>query len=83
MVLLLIQRAEGIRRQSRKIVIRQVIRHRNTFDDHAPKMLTLRFRKLLELAKNLGDCSCHALSIHGPPELSKGEPANEVIVQAP
>ena len=71
MVLLVVQSANRSRCQGREIVIRQIIRHGNTFDDHAPKLLTLRFRKLLELTKNLGDCLCHVLNIHKGEELSK------------
>jgi hypothetical protein len=33
--------------------------------------LTLLFRELLELAKDLGDCLCHVLNIHRRKELSK------------
>ena len=77
MVLLLIQCAERSRSQSREIVIRQIIRHGNTFDDHTPKLLTLFFRELLELAKNLGDCLCHVLNIHGRTDLRKCRGTNK------
>src|SRR5208337_1408480 len=61
-VLLVIQRPERSRSESREIVIRQIIRHGNTFDDGSSKLLTLLFRELLELAKNLGGCLCHVLN---------------------
>src|ERR1035438_5210590 len=70
-VLLLIQRAERSRSQRREIVIRQIIRHGNTFDDGASKLLTLLFRELLDFAKNLDDCLCHVLNIHRRKDLSK------------
>ena len=77
MILLLIQRTERSRSQSREIIIRQIIRHGNTFDDLASKLLTLLFRELLELAKNLGDCLCHVLNIHGQKELRKRRGTNK------
>jgi hypothetical protein len=70
-VLLFVQRAERVRRQSREIVIRQIVRHGDTFDDGVSKLLTLRFGELLEFAKNLGDSLCHALNIPSRAELSK------------
>ena len=70
-LLLLIQCPERSGSQSREIVICQIIRHGNTLDDGASKLLTLFFRKLLELAKNLHDCLCHVLNIHRQKELSK------------
>ena len=76
MVLLLIQCAERCRSQSREIIIRQIIRHRNAFDDYASKLLALLFRDLLEFAKNLGDCLCHVLNIHGRNEARKRQGAN-------
>ena len=69
--LLLVQRAKRIRRQSREIVIRQIVRHGNTFDDGVAKLLTLLFREPLDLAKNLDDSLCHALNIHPRKALSK------------
>jgi hypothetical protein len=33
--------------------------------------LLLRFRELLDLAENLGDCLCHVLNLHGRKELRK------------
>jgi hypothetical protein len=39
--------------------------------------LTLLFRELLELAKNLGDCLCHVLNIHGQKELRKRRGTNK------
>jgi hypothetical protein len=30
--------------------------------------LPLRFRKLLDLAKDLNDCLCHVLNLHGRKE---------------
>lgn len=71
MVLLLIQCAERSRRQSREIVLRQIIRHGNLFYNGASKLLPLLIRELLELAKNLGDCLCHVLNIHRRKELRK------------
>jgi mRNA interferase MazF len=70
-VLLLVQRAERIRGQSREIVIRQIVRQGNTFDDGMSKLLTLRFGEPLDLAKSLDDSLCHALNIHGRKEMSK------------
>jgi len=75
--LLLIQRAERRRSQSREIVLRQIIRHGNLFDNGVPKLLPLLFRELLHLAKNLGDCLCHVLNIHGRKELRRRRVTNE------
>jgi len=73
-VLLLVQRAERSRGQGGEIIVRQIIRHGNTFDDGASKLLTLLFRELLELAENLGDCLCHVPNIHKPNQRSKRGP---------
>ena len=77
MILLVIQRAERRRGQSREIVISQIIRHRNPFDDGASKLLTLRIREVLDLAKNLGDCLCHVLNIQGRKEMRKRGTTNK------
>ena len=77
LVLLLIQCAERRRGQSREIVVRQIIRHGNPFNDGMSKLLTLRFRELLDLAKYLGDCLCHALNIQGRKELRKRQATNQ------
>jgi len=73
-VLLLIQRAERSRSQSREIVICQVIRYGNTFDNCAPNLPALRLGELLERANNLGDSLCHRPNIHGSNELGKQLP---------
>ena len=79
MVLLLIERTERRRSQSREIVIRQVLRHGNLFDNGASKLLALLFRELLDLAKNLGDCLCHVLNIPGRKELRKRRGAAQIL----
>ena len=76
-VLLLIQRAERSRGQSPEIVIRQIIRHGDAFNDGASKLLTLLFRESLDLAKNLGDCLCHVLNIQGRKEMRKRGTTNK------
>ena len=77
MILLLIQCAERSRSQSREIVVRQVLGHGNLFDNGASKLLALLFREVLDLAKNLGDCLCHVLNIHGREELRKRRGTNK------
>jgi hypothetical protein len=39
--------------------------------------LTLLFREMLDLAKNLGDCLCHVLNIQGRKELRKRGTTNK------
>ncbi len=77
LVLLLVQRAERSRSQSGEIVIRQILRHGNLFDNGVPKLLPLLFRELRDLAKYLGDCLCHVLNIQGREELRKRQATNK------
>jgi len=77
LVLLFIQCAERRRSQSGEIVLRQIIRHGNLFDNGVPKLLPLLFREPFDLAKYLGDCLCHVLNIHGRKELRKRRRTNK------
>ncbi|MDQ6631860.1 MAG: hypothetical protein M3Y82_08885 [Verrucomicrobiota bacterium] len=72
-ILLFVKCPERRRSKHSKIIVRQIVGHRNALDNGAPKFFTLKVRKLLELAENLGDRLCHGSKIRKCIESIKGE----------
>src|SRR6266508_1979847 len=66
-VLLLVERAEGLRGQRGKIVVRQVVGHGDTLDDGASKLPALRVGELCNLVEDVGDSLRHGRNIQDSP----------------
>ncbi len=68
--LLLIERPERFRSQSCKVFIGQVIGHRDALHDGSSNLSTLRIRKPLDLAENMGNRLRHGFKIANRPNRS-------------
>lgn len=71
--LLLVERPEGFGSQICKIIICQVIRHRDALDDSSPNLPTFRVRKVVDLAEDMGNRSRHGHKITNPASRSSAD----------